>query len=75
LEERHKKDRSVGLINIAVVFSMWYALMFKRVNVIKWLHIVFSLGYDLSLKEHLNTEDETVGHPAYNTTDLMNSVW
>jgi len=30
-----KKDRSVGLINIAGVFSMWYALMFRRVNVIK----------------------------------------
>ena len=24
-----RKDKSVGLINIAVVFSMWYALMFR----------------------------------------------
>ena len=83
-----RKDRSVGLINIAVVFSMWYALMFTRVNVIKRLyivfslgydlslkkHFVFSLGYDLSLKKHLSIKDETADHPAYNITDVMNSV-
>jgi hypothetical protein len=69
-----RKDRSVGLINIAVVFSMWYALMFKKVNVIKRLHIVLSVGYDLSLKKHLSIEIETVDDPAYNTTDVMNSV-
>jgi hypothetical protein len=34
--------------------------MFKRVSVIKRLHIVLFLGYDLSLKKHLSVEDETV---------------
>jgi hypothetical protein len=53
---------------------MWYALMFKKVDVIKRLHIVFFVGYDLSLKKHSSIEDETVNHPVYNTTDVMNSV-
>jgi len=70
-----RKDRNAGLINIVVVYSTWCALMFKRVNVIKRLHIVFSWGYDLSLRKHLSIDDETVDHPAYNTTDVMNSVW
>jgi len=69
-----RKDKSAVLINIAVVFSLWYALMFRRLNIIKRLQIVFSLRYDLIQKKHLSTEDETVDNPAYNTSDVMNSV-
>jgi hypothetical protein len=61
-------------INFAVVFSVRYALMFTKVNVIKLLHIVFSMRYDLRLKKHSSIGGETVGHPVYNTTDVMNSV-
>jgi len=69
-----RKDKSAVLINIAAVFSLWYALMFRRSNIRKRLKIVFPLRYNLILKKHLSTEDETVDNPAYNTSDVMNSV-